>query len=130
MKYITEKIKEYQINKIYQTAETKSKVRDYICYKTRETVTTKPRYIDNLTRNECSNIFNTRSRMIQIKGNYKNKYTDLSCRWCSADEETQLHILKCCPAFKHLTSKQLEQGNQRWQIPRLPHASAWQRSPH
>ena len=23
-----------------------------------------------------------------------------------------------------------EQGNQRWQIPRPPHASAWQRSPH
>ena len=24
----------------------------------------------------------------------------------------------------------LRQGNQRWQIPRPPHASAWQRSPH
>ena len=23
-----------------------------------------------------------------------------------------------------------KQGNQRWQIPRLAHASAWQRSPH
>ena len=23
-----------------------------------------------------------------------------------------------------------EQGNQRWQIPRPPHASAWQRSPY
>ena len=24
----------------------------------------------------------------------------------------------------------IQQGNQRWQIPRPPHASAWQRSPH
>ena len=24
----------------------------------------------------------------------------------------------------------IKQGNQRWQIPRPPHASAWQRSPH
>ena len=107
-KYITEKLKEYQINKIYKAAETKSKVRDYICNKTRATVTARPRYIDNLNRKECSNIFNTRARMIKIKGNYKNKYTDLSCRWCGEDEETQPHILKYCPAFKHLTSKQHE----------------------
>ena len=46
--------------------------------------------------------------MIKIKGNYKNKYIDLSCRWCGEDEETQPHILKYCPAFKHLTSKQHE----------------------
>ena len=46
--------------------------------------------------------------MIKIKGNYKNKYTDLSCRWCGEDEETQPHILKYCPAFKHITSKQHE----------------------
>ena len=29
-----------------------------------------------------------------------------------------------------ITSSQYKQGNQRWQIPRPPHASAWQRSPH
>ena len=99
-KYITEKLKEYQINKIYKAAETKSKVRDCnICNKTRATVTAKPRYIDNLNRKECSNILNTRARMIKIKGNYKNKYTYLSCRWCGEDEETQPHILKYCPAF-------------------------------
>ena len=76
-KYITEKLKEYQINKIYKAAETKSKVRDYmyICNKTRATVTAKSTYIDNLNRKECSNIFNTRATMIKIKGNYKNKYT-------------------------------------------------------
>ena len=68
-KYINKKLKEYQINKIYKTAETKSKVRDYICNKTRDAVATRPRYMDNLTRKECSNIFNTRARMIHIKGN-------------------------------------------------------------
>ena len=46
--------------------------------------------------------------MIKIKGNYKNKNTDFLHRWCSEDEESQLHILKYCPGFKHLTSKQHE----------------------
>ena len=66
-KHIIKKLKEYQINKIYKPAETKSKVRDYICNKRRDAVATRPRYMDNLTRKECSNIFNTRARMIHIK---------------------------------------------------------------
>ena len=45
-------------------------------------------YNENLNRKECSNIFNTRARMIQIKGNY----TNMTCRWCNEDEETQIHI--------------------------------------
>ena len=34
----------------------------------------------------------------------------------------QMKIAKVIPIHK--------QGNQRWQIPRPPHARAWQRSPH
>ena len=69
---------------------------------------TRPKYMDNLTRKECSNIFNTRARIIQIKGNYRNRYINMACRWCNEDEETQLHTLKYCPEFKHLTNNQHE----------------------
>ena len=76
--YITSKLRKHQSMKIYRAAENKSKVRDYVCHKTTETVTKKPNYMSNLTRRACSNIFNTRARMIKIKGNYRNKYNDMS----------------------------------------------------
>ena len=39
--YITSKLRKHQIMKIYRAAENKSKVRDYVCHKTTETVTKK-----------------------------------------------------------------------------------------
>ena len=32
----------------------------------------------------------------------------MTCIWCNEDKETQLHILKYCPEFKHLTNNQHE----------------------
>ena len=46
--------------------------------------------------------------MMQIKVNYRNKYTNIICRWCNEDEETQIHILKYYPEFKQLTNNQNE----------------------
>ena len=103
-KYITSKLRKHQMTKIYKAAENKSKVRDNVCHKTTETVATKPNYMSNLTRWACSNIFNTRARMIKVKGNYRNKYNDMSCRWCKEDDETQIHILNHCPEFKAITN--------------------------
>ena len=74
-KSITSKLKKHQITNIYRASENKSKVRDYVCHKTTETVT-KPHYMSNLTRRACSNIFNTRARMIKVKGNYRNTNND------------------------------------------------------
>ena len=65
-------------------------------------------YIDKLNRKEYSNIFNTRARIIQIKSNYRNKYTNMTCRWCNEDEETQLHIMRYFSEFKQLTNNQHE----------------------
>ena len=93
-KFLTSKLREYQANKIYKAAENKSKVRDYVCNKTRKAVMEKPDYIDKLSRKECSSIFNTRARMIKVKGNYKYMHEDMTCRWCKKEDETQLHILK------------------------------------
>ena len=102
--YISNKLKEHQINKIYKAAEEKSKVRDYVCNKTRKTITERPAYMTRLQRKACTNIFNTRARMIKVKGNYKNNHTDMKCRWCKKKEETQIHILTECNGFKDLTS--------------------------
>lgn len=60
--------------------------------------------MNKMTRRECAlNIFAIRSRMMKVKGNYKNKYTDLTCRWCKNAPETQEHIMKECVEFKQIT---------------------------
>ena len=98
-----QKVHEYQINKIYKAADKKSMVMDYVWNKTRETISKKPTYINNMTRRECASIFAVRFRMPNVKGNYKNKYTELTCRWCKNNVETQEHILKQCAEFTHIT---------------------------
>ena len=54
-------------------------------------------YMSKLTRKQTSLIFKARSRMIKVKGNYKNGHNDLNCRLCRNEEETQTHILEICP---------------------------------
>jgi hypothetical protein len=99
-RYITKKLNDFQISKTYKAAEIKSKVRDYICNKTWKTMMMKPQYMTKMQRKDCTNIFSVQSRMIKIKVNYKNKYTDKTCRWCHETQETQTHILKYCVEFK------------------------------
>ena len=53
-------------------------------------------YLSKLKRKEASIIFKLRNRMIKIKRNYKNAYTNLTCRGCNANEETQQHVLEDC----------------------------------
>ena len=52
--------------------------------------------MDKLTRNQCSYIFQGRTRMLKIKENYKTANRDLTCRMCSKTQETQKHILEEC----------------------------------
>ena len=59
--------------------------------------------MNNLTRKECTGIFVVRSRMLKVKGNYKNKYPNLTYRWCMLTNETQEHILNECREFKPIT---------------------------
>ena len=55
-----------------------------------------PKFMETLTRNEVSTIFKARSRMIDIKANYKNTYQDLKCRLYRKEDETQEHFLSKC----------------------------------
>ena len=72
----------------------KSKVKFYIENRTNNEK--RPTYLDILTRSEVSTIFRARTRMLNVKTNYKNKYKDTTCRGCGQQEETQDHVLNEC----------------------------------
>ena len=57
---------------------------------------TRANYLNELTRKQCKIIFETRTRMIKVKGNYKNKEENTKCGLCNTKEETQEHILEEC----------------------------------
>ena len=49
----------------------------------------------NLSTEEKQTLFKFRTRMVQVKSNFKNQYgQNLTCHFCPA-EETQSHILLC-----------------------------------
>ena len=49
----------------------------------------------NLTINEKKFIFAARTRMLDLKGNFKTGMSDRKCCKCEATEETQQHLLDC-----------------------------------
>ena len=56
-------------------------------------------YMNKLTRKQASTIFRARTRMMKVKGNYKNGYPDLKCRACKNSNETQNHAIAECPVL-------------------------------
>ena len=57
------------------------------------------KYMNELTRKQTSLVFKARTRMLKVKGNYKNGHPDLTCRMCKAETETQKHVLEECVAI-------------------------------
>ena len=49
----------------------------------------------SLTIKEKSLIFSARARMLDVKANFKVGKTNLRCRKCLKEEETQRHLLEC-----------------------------------
>ncbi len=93
--------------KLISKSAKKSKVL-HLTDKCSEWITGKRRsYKDKLTRNQSSIIFQTRTRMLKVKENYKNKYkTDMKCRACGQQTESQTHILRECQTLhQNKTSK-------------------------
>ena len=62
----------------------------------------RPAYMNKLNRKEASAIFKARTRMLDIKNNFRNKYHSLECRGCKATIETQQHIMNECGSI-HIT---------------------------
>ena len=40
-------------------------------------------------------LFSFRTRMVEVKNNYKNRQSDLNCPLCGKDTDTQQHLLDC-----------------------------------
>ena len=96
----TGKINKHDINNYFKTkienlGRDKSKVKHLISNR-KWNAGERPKYINKMTRTEASLIFKTRTRMLEVKNNYKNKYTSTECRKCKQTTETQEHILTEC----------------------------------
>ena len=108
------KTKEYFEEKLKQDAKDKSKVKFYTDNNKSWKPGKRAEYMDKLYRNETSTIFRARTRMLDIKNNFKGKYINhkcnnckdnekcfncqekLKCRACNQVTETQEHVLNEC----------------------------------
>ena len=97
---ITNKIKVAFKEEIEGKGRDKSKVKFLLEGKNKWDPGHQPEYMKTLTRNEVSTIFKARTRMLDVKANYKNKYQDLQCRLCGKEDETQEHVLAKCEKTK------------------------------
>ena len=90
------------IEKMEASGRDKSMVRHLIDAKDEEWSPGKPsQYIMEMTRKQASIIFKTKTRMLGVKNNFRNKTDDLKCRACKVSDETQAHVLKECQAIHH-----------------------------
>ena len=89
-------IREKMIKNIEESGATKSKTTFYLNNKEKVMAGKRAPYMDLLSRREVSAIFAARTRMLDVKANFKNKYSDTKCRWCRTEDETQQHIMEEC----------------------------------
>ena len=93
---IREKVNVGFKNRMFETSSNKSKMKYYIESKSKWQPGHRAKYMNELNRKQVSLIFKARTRMIKVKGNYKTGNTDLTCRACKIDPETQDHVLEKC----------------------------------
>ena len=51
---------------------------------------------------EAKLLFQLRSRMVEVKINFRNKYVNLQCPICETENDTQEHVFQCKELLKHL----------------------------
>ena len=95
-KKIRKKIETTFKTKLIKSGENKSKVKFFLENRGEWTIGKRATYLNKLNRMEASIIFKARTRMLDIKNNYKNKYRDKTCRLCNQQEEDQIHVLSEC----------------------------------
>ena len=54
-----------------------------------------------ITQNEIQTIFKLRSRVTDVKQNFKAKYENLECRNYKVEEESQNHVYECWEIIKN-----------------------------
>ena len=55
-----------------------------------------PPYMTELPRSDVSVIFKARTRMLDVKNNFRGKYPNMKCRACNEEIETQEHVFTGC----------------------------------
>ena len=94
---INNKIKGKFIENIEVAGRNKSKVQFLLEGKREGWTPGKPaEYMYNLTRKQASLIFKARTRMLNVKNNFRNKVDIITCRMCNTEPETQEHVLEQC----------------------------------
>ena len=90
------KVRENLKSRLEETALNKSKVTHLKALNPQWKPGERQTYLNKLTRNEASLIFKARTRMLDIKNNFRGKYNDTVCRGCQQAVETQEHVLTEC----------------------------------
>ena len=91
------KVKNQFIQEMEVCGRDKSKVRHLLDHKEEAWSPGKPaQYMMRMTRNQASTIFKAKTRMLDIKNNFRNKYANSTCRACKVTNETQEHVLNEC----------------------------------
>ena len=98
-KEISKKINKHCQTKMIKAKDKKSKfkhlTKDDENYKFERKI-----YMNKLNRLDVSTIFQTRTRMLKVKANYKKMYkNEVVCRACKSEIETQKHVLQHCDAL-------------------------------
>ena len=92
------KIENAQLKSLIATGKDKSKIQHLLDGKQEEWKPGKrTEYMNKLTRKQASTIFKARTRMLNVKNNYRNNYQNTECRMCKNATETQKHIQEECP---------------------------------
>ena len=60
----------------------------------------------NINKNQAILLFKIRTRMVNVKNNFKNGNTDLSCRVCFEGLDSQEHMMMECVALGELLTLQ------------------------
>ena len=92
-KMLKEKVKAAAFKYLSEVQMTKSKAKDL----TYDSLSLQ-KYLsssNSMNITEKQFVFNARSNMLDVKSNYKQGKSDLSCRLCQKSEENQLHLLQC-----------------------------------
>ena len=107
LKALIQKEIEAKINEqIDNEAELKTKVKHWRERRQTTKIGVRPEYMDKLNRKQCNAIIKARASMIKAKSNYKKgNETNLNCRFCKKDKETQEHILQNCPEMAKTVGK-------------------------
>ena len=76
-----------------------------------------------MNQEEVQTIFKMRSRVTEVKTNYRGKYESFECDLCNKEDESQKHIIECTEIWKHKETNikppdydDLFKGNSKYQL--------------